>query len=79
MFLPIRRGPIFVNPEESQFYHSGGALFLSIRRGIVLTRTKKTTEKKVVKGNRLLGDRLGTNDCTDNLPFIKNQARTKQV
>ena len=33
---------------------------MSIRRGIVLSRLKKTTEKKVVKGIRLLGDRLET-------------------
>ena len=68
LFLPIRRGPIFVNPEGSLFLpirrgpyfcQSGGVLFLSMRRGIVLSRLKKTTEKKVVKGFRLLRDRLG--------------------
>ena len=78
-FLPIRRGPIFANPEWSCFYQSGGVLFLSTRRGIVLSRPKKTTEKKVVKGIRLIGDRLGSSDCTGNLPFIKNQAKTKQI
>ena len=79
LFLPIRRGPIFANPEGSHFCQTGGVPFLSIRRGIILARLKKTTEKKVVKGTRLLGDRLGTSDCTGNLPFIKNQTKTKQV
>ena len=85
--MPIRRGPVFANPEGSHFANpegsyfcqSGGVLFLSIRRGILLSRLKKTTEKKVVKGIRLLRDRLGTSDCTGNLPFIKNQTKTKQV
>ena len=84
--LPIRRGPVFTNPEGSYFCQSGVVLFLSIRRGpiltirrgIVLSRIKKTTEKKVVKIIRLLRDRLGTSDCTGNLPFVKNQTKTKQ-
>ena len=79
LFLPIRTGPIFANPDGSQFCQSGRVLFLSIRRGIVLSRLKKTTEKKVVKGVRLLGDRLGTSDCTGILPFTKNQAKTKLI
>ena len=41
----------------------------------MLSRIKKTTEKKVVKGIRLLRDRLGTSDCTGNLPFIKDQTK----
>ena len=77
--MPIRRGPVFANPEGSCFYQSGGVLFLSNRRGIVLSRPKKTTEKKVVKGIRLLRDRLGTSDCTGKWPFIKYQAKTNQV
>ena len=44
---------------------------MSIRRGIILSKLKKTTEKKVVKGIRLLRDRLGTSDCIGNLLFIK--------
>ena len=88
-------GSYFANPKGSCFYQSGGVPFcqsggvlffpirrgpiLSIRRGIVLSRLKKTTEKKVVKGIRLIRDRLGTSDCTGNLPFIKNQTKTKQV
>ena len=28
---------------------------------------------------RLLADRLGISDCTGNLPFYKNQTKTKQV
>ena len=36
LFLPIRRGPNFANPEGSQFCQSGGVLFLPIRRGTVL-------------------------------------------
>ena len=95
MFLPIRRSPsfanpegsYFANPEGSQFCQSGGVLFcqsggvliLSIRRGIVLSRLKKINENNVVKGIRLLRDRLGTSDCTGNLTFIKNQTKTKQV
>ena len=71
MFLPIRRGPVFTN--------LGGVLSLSIRRGIALPRLRKTKEKNVVKGIRFLGGRLGTSDCTGNLPFIKNQTKTKQV
>ena len=31
--LPIRRGPNFANPEESQFCQSGGVPILPIRRG----------------------------------------------
>ena len=77
--LPIGRGPVFANPEGYCFCHSGGVLFLSIPRGIILSRLKKTTEKKVVKGIRLLRDRLGNIDCTGNLPFIKDQTKTKQV
>ena len=93
LFLPIRRGPIFANPDGSQFCQSGRVLFLPIRRGpilpirrgpifvnpegIVLSRLKKTTEKKVVKGVRLLGDRLGTSDCTGILPFTKKPSQNK--
>ena len=77
--LPIRGGPSFANPEGSYFCQSGGVLFFSIRRGIVLSRLKKTTEKEVVKGIRLIRDRLGTSDCTGNLPLIKNQTKIKQV
>ena len=87
LFFTIRRGPNFANPEECCFCKSGEFLFLLIRmgpifvirRGIVLSRLKKTTKKKVVKGIRFLRHRLGTSDCTGNLPFIKNQTRTKQV
>ena len=32
-----------------------------------------------MRGVRLLGDRLGSSDCTGNLPFKKNQTKTKQV
>ena len=75
--LPIRTGPNFANPEGPQLYQSGGVLFLSIRRGIILSRLKKTKEKKIVKSIRLLGDRLGTSDCTGNLHFIKDQTKKK--
>ena len=86
--MQIRRGPIFANPEGSQFCQSGGGvlfcqsggvLILSIRRGIVLSRLKKINENNIVKGIRLLRDRLGTSDCTGNLTLIKNQTKTKQV
>ena len=87
LFLPIRKGLIFANPEGSCFYQSRGVLILpirrgtilSLRRGNVLSRLRKTSEKKVVKGIRLLGDRLGNSDCTGNFPFIKNQTKTKQI
>ena len=87
LFLTIQRGPFFTNPEGSHFANPEGScfcqlgrlLFFSIRKGIVLSRLKKTTEKKVVQGIRLLRDRLGTSDCTGNLPLIKNQTKTKQV
>ena len=87
LFLPIRRGTIFANPEGSNFANPegscfcqcGGVLFLSIRRVIIFSRLKKTNEKKIVKGIKLLKDRLGTSDCSGNLPFIKDQTRTKQV
>ena len=91
--MPIRRGPNFANPEESYFTNpegshfanpegscfcqSGGLLFFSIRKDIVLSRLKKTTEKKVVKGIRLLRDRLGTSDCNGNLPLIKKPNQNK--
>ena len=32
-----------------------------------------------MRGVRLLRDRLGNSDCTGNLPFKKDQTRTKQV
>ena len=78
--MPIRSGPNFSNSKGSQFCQSGGVLFLPIRRGpvfvnpesIILSRLKKTKEKKIVKGIRLLRDRLGTSDCTGNLHFIKD-------
>ena len=54
---------------------------MSIGRGIGLSILKKTIEKKVVEGIMLLRDRLGSTDCTGNLPVIKktkpNQNRAK--
>ena len=32
-----------------------------------------------MRGIRLLADRLGISDCTGNLPFKKDQTKTKQV
>ena len=32
-----------------------------------------------MRGIRLLAGRLGISDCTGNLPFNKNQTKTKQV
>ena len=37
------------------------------------------TNRKIVRVVRLLRDRLGTSDCTGNLPFKKDQTKTKQV
>ena len=59
--LPIRRGPIFVNPEGYYF----------------LSKLKKTKECKVVKDFRFIRDRLGTSDCTGNLPFVKKESQNK--
>ena len=72
LILPIRRGPNFANLGGYYFCQYGGVLFLSIQKGIILSRLNKTKEKKIVKGIRLLRDRLGTSDCTGNLPFIKD-------
>ena len=66
LFLPIRRGLVFANPEGSCFCQSGGVLILPIQRGTNLLRLKWTVEKIIVKGIRLLRDRLGTSDCTGN-------------
>ena len=77
--LPIRKGPNFFNPEGYYFCRSGGVLFLSIWRVITLSRHKKTKEKKIERGIKLLRDRPGTSDCTGNLPLIKDQTKTKQV
>ena len=75
--LPIRRGPVFANPEGSyfanpewsQFCQSGGVLILPIRRDPNFANPEGSQ----------LRDRLGTSDCTGNLPFIKDQTKTKQV
>ena len=82
LFLPIRRGlvfanpggTIFTNPERSCFCQSGEVLFL-----LRIKWTEGNSFLKIVKGNRSLRDRLGTSDCTGNLPFIKDQAKTKQI
>ena len=42
MFIPIRRGPVFANPEGTYFANTegsqfGGVLFLPIRKGHILT------------------------------------------
>ena len=74
--MPIRRGPVFTNPERPILPIRRGPIFFN-PRGFVLSRFKKTTEKKLVKGIRLLGDSLGTSDCTGNLPFIKKPSQNK--
>ena len=61
--MPIRRGTVSVNPE--------GHYFIKGLRQIV--------EKIIVRGVRLLRDRLGTSDCTGNLPLKKYQTKTKHV
>ena len=64
--MPIRRVTVFVNPEGHYFI-----------KGL-----KQIEEKIIVRGVRLLRDRLGTSDCTGNLPFFlkkKDQTKTKQV
>ena len=40
LFLPIRKSPIFGNPEGSQFCQSGRILFLPIRKGPILPISK---------------------------------------
>ena len=53
--MPIRRGTVFVNPEGHYFIEG----------------LRQIEEKIIVRGVRLLGDRLGTSDCTGNLPLKK--------
>ena len=80
-----QRGP---KPEGSQFCRSGGVLFLPIRRGTVFVNPeghyfikglRQIEEKIIVRGVRLLRDRLGASDCTGNLLLKKDQTKTKQV
>ena len=59
--MPIRRGTVFVNPEGYYF----------------IKRLRQIEEKIIVRGNRLLRDRLGTSDCTGNWPLEK-KTRPKQ-
>ena len=77
--LLIQRGP---KPEGSQFCRSGGVLFLPIRRSTVFVNPegyffikglRQIEEKIIVRSNRLLRDKLGTSDCTGNLPLKKDQ------
>ena len=85
LFSQNRRGP---KPEGSHFCRSGGVLFLPIRRVTVFVNPeghyfikglKQIEEKIIVRGVRLLRDRLGTSDCTGNLPFFfKKKTRPKQ-
>ena len=61
--LPIRWGTVITNPEGFCFANPDGSCFCQ--------------EKIIVKGIRLLGDRLGTSDCTGNLPFNKRRDQNK--
>ena len=60
--MTIRRGLIFANPERSSFCQSGGFYFVKINK---------------LKGIRFLRNRIGTSDCTGNLPFIKRSHQNK--
>ena len=82
--VPIRRGLILAKSEGSQ---SGGASILPIRKGLIFANPegyyfikglRQTKNKITVRGIRLLADRLGISDCTGNLPFNKDQTKTKQ-
>ena len=53
-------------------------MFSPIRRGTILLTLKKKEEKIIVKGIRLLRDRLGTSNCTGNLPFNKRPDQNKR-
>ena len=74
LFLPIRRGPVLTIWRGPILPIRRGPIFVN-PEGYCLSRLKKTTEKKVVKGVRLLGDRLGTSDFTGNLPFTKTKPK----
>ena len=83
LHLLTQRGP---KPEESQFCRSGGVLFLPIRRGTVFVNPeghyfikglRQLEEKIIVRGVRLLKNRLGTSDCTGNLPLKKKTGQKK--
>ena len=85
LHLLTQRGP---KPEGFQFCRSGGVLFLPIRRGTVFVKPeghyfikglRQIEEKIRVRGVRLLKNRLGISDCTDYLPFKKDQTKKKQV
>ena len=51
---------------------------MSTRRGIILLKDLGK-QKIIVRGIRLLTERLGISDCTGDLPFNKDQTQTKQV
>ena len=70
-----QRGP---KPEGSQFCRSGGVLFFVNPEGYYFIKGLGQIEEKIiVRGVRLLRDRLGTSDCTGNLP-LKKKTRPKQ-
>ena len=71
--MPIRRGLVFANPEGTIFANPEGSCFCQSGGELFLLRLKWTEEKRIKKGIRLLRDRVGTSDCTGNLPFIKDQ------
>ena len=88
--VSIRRGLTFANPEGSQtgsqFCRSGGVLFSPIRRSTVfvnpeghyfIKRLRQIEEKIIMRSVKLLRNRLGTSDCTGNLP-LKKKTRPKQ-
>ena len=61
--LPIRMGPIFANPE-------GYCFFVNPEGYYFIKGLRQIEEKIIVRGIRLLRDRLGTSDCTGNLLFF---------
>ena len=78
--VPIRRGLNFADPEGSYFCQSGGVLFFVNPEGYYFIKGLRQIEEMIiVRGNRLLGARLGTSDCIGNLPLKKDQTKIKQV
>ena len=69
--VPIRRGLNFADPDGSYFCQSGGVLFFVNPEGYYFIKGLRQIEEKIiVRGIRLLRDRLGTSDCTGNLLFF---------
>ena len=75
---PDRRGLNFADPEGSYFWQSGGVLFFVNPEGNYFIKGLRQIEEKIiVRGVKLLRDRLGTSECTGNLPLKKRPNQNK--